>query len=90
MPKHHKPSPARGYLARNVRYARNTKRWSQEELAARASVHRNIIGAIERAETAPTVDTVFAIGKAFGVDCYLLLMAPAEAQPRLLALIDKA
>ena len=66
------------------RAARGLLDWSQEELAARASLHRTLIGAIERSEIAPTTDTVFMLAKAIGVETHVLLMAPAEAHPKIL------
>lgn len=40
---------------------------SQEELAFKANVNKNTIGAIERGEQSPTVDTLEAIAKVFGI-----------------------
>jgi transcriptional regulator with XRE-family HTH domain len=42
-------------LAAEVRRSRGDLGLSQEELADRASLHRNYIGMIERAERAPTL-----------------------------------
>lgn len=74
-------------VAANVRYARIMKRWSQEELAERAGLHRTGVSAVERGETAATVDSIALLGAAIGVEPHLLLMKPREAQPAILAAI---
>lgn len=52
---------------------RKAKGISQEELAARLSMHRNYIGMIERGERNPTIRTLYKVSKALGVDsCELL------------------
>lgn len=51
MPQRPDPQPA---LAQVVRELRAAQRISQEELAARAGVHRTWIGKLERAEVNPT------------------------------------
>ncbi len=40
---------------------------SQEDLAFKANVNKNTIGAIERAEQSPSFDTLEAIAKAFEI-----------------------
>jgi transcriptional regulator with XRE-family HTH domain len=37
---------------------------SQEELAARADLHRNFVGALERGEKSPTLDVIEALAEA--------------------------
>jgi transcriptional regulator with XRE-family HTH domain len=46
---------------------------SQEELAARASVHRTYIGMIERAEKNITLENIEKIAKALDIEIYKLL-----------------
>lgn len=72
MPKHSKPSKARSNLAKNIRYARTTKSWSQEELAHKASLNRNFIGMVERQECAINVDTLSDLSRAFGLEPWVL------------------
>ena len=40
---------------------------SQEKLAEKAGLNRNSIGAIERGESSPTLDTINSLAKAFGL-----------------------
>ena len=46
---------------------------SQEELAARLSMHRTYVGMIERGERNPTIRTLYKIAKALKVDSSKLL-----------------
>ncbi|MEK6805782.1 MAG: helix-turn-helix transcriptional regulator [Pseudomonadota bacterium] len=80
----------RSNLARNIRYARVMLNWSQEALAANASLHRNLIGMIERKESAITLDTLSDLAKALGVDPWVLLQPPSVAQPQILKLLDSS
>ena len=50
-----------------VRKERHQKGLSQEELAARAGVHRTYIGMIERAEKNITLENIEKITKALGL-----------------------
>jgi len=50
-----------------VRDLRKRKSLSQEELAARAGVHRTYVGMIERAEKNITLENIEKIAKALGV-----------------------
>jgi transcriptional regulator with XRE-family HTH domain len=50
-----------------VREERHKKGLSQEELAARAGVHRTYIGMIERAEKNITLSNIEKIAKALGI-----------------------
>lgn len=84
MPKKSSNSKIRGVVAENVRYGRTMRRWSQEQLAELAGLHRTGLGALERAEAAATVDSVAAIALAMGVEPHVLLMAPRDAQPLIL------
>lgn len=47
---------------------RKEQRISQEELAARLSMHRTYIGMIERGERNPTIRTLYKIAKALKVN----------------------
>jgi transcriptional regulator with XRE-family HTH domain len=56
-----------------VRIERVKKNLSQEKLADLAGVNKNSIGAIERGESSPTLDTINLIAKVFGMKpCELL------------------
>ena len=52
----------------NIRQLREGKGISQEQLAAKADLHRTHIGRIERGEKTPNVETVHKIAKALGVE----------------------
>lgn len=60
-------------FATNVRKARNSKGWSQDELGERSGLTRNYIGEIERAEKSPTLDTVEALANALDVKPEVLI-----------------
>ena len=57
----------------NVRYRRKWRRWTQEQLAERASVSPRLITFIEHAKTNPTLDTVETIARAFKLNPTVLL-----------------
>lgn len=58
---------ARERFAANMLRLRQQKGWSQEELAARAALHRNYVGSIERSERNVGVDNMEKIADALGV-----------------------
>ncbi|HEC66010.1 MAG TPA: XRE family transcriptional regulator [bacterium] len=51
-------------LGRRVKRLRRELKMSQEELAAKAGIHRTYMGRIERGESNPPVYTVYKIAKA--------------------------
>lgn len=54
-------------IGMKIRIERTKRRMSQEELAELANLSRPTIGAIERGENSPSVDTVEAIANALGL-----------------------
>lgn len=50
-----------------VKLERIKMNFSQEKLAELSDLSQNSIGAIERGESSPTLDTIGAIAKAFGI-----------------------
>lgn len=54
-------------FGKKVREERLKRSWSQEELAAKAGVHRTYVGMIERAEKNITLENIEKITKALGV-----------------------
>lgn len=60
-------------LARNVRRLRQAIGISQEELAARAQLHRTYISSIERHERNVSLENIFRIANALGVRAPALL-----------------
>lgn len=51
-------------LGRKIKRLRKELKISQEELAAKAKIHRTYMGRIERGESNPPVYTVYKIAKA--------------------------
>lgn len=66
-------STARSRFAVNLRSARLVRGFSQEELGARAGLHRNYIGSVERNEKNISIDTIERLANALGVDVLDLL-----------------
>jgi transcriptional regulator with XRE-family HTH domain len=54
-------------LATNVRINRRLRRWTQEDLAERALLHRTQVGAIERGEKDVRLSTLEKLGHALEV-----------------------
>lgn len=65
---------ARARFAVNLRSARLARGFSQEELAARACLHRNYIGSVERNEKNISIDNMERLAKVLGVDVVDLLV----------------
>ena len=65
---------ARARFAVNLRSARLAHGFSQEELAARAGLHRNYIGSVERNEKNISIDSMERLAIALGVDVVDLLV----------------
>lgn len=61
-PKHR----ARAVFAVNLRRARLAKGFSQEELAAKAGLHRNYVGSVERNEKNISIDAIERLADALG------------------------
>lgn len=55
-------------FGKKVAELRNLQGISQEELAFRCSIHRTYIGAIERGEKSPTLNTIEKIAKGLNVE----------------------
>ncbi len=64
---------ARSRFAVNLRNTRLLRGFSQEELGARAGLHRNYIGSLERNEKNISIDTIEKIANALDVDLLDLL-----------------
>jgi transcriptional regulator with XRE-family HTH domain len=68
-----KPPTLRQVFAANLRRARQSQCMSQEELADRAGLHRNSIGAMERGETNVPLDSLEAVSLALGLEAAYLV-----------------
>lgn len=55
---------ARLQFARKLKSLRLARRWSQEELAERAELHRNYVGAVVRGERNISIDNMEKIARA--------------------------
>jgi transcriptional regulator with XRE-family HTH domain len=66
-------------FAGNVKRLRQAAGLSQELLADRANLHRTYISSIERGERNVSIDNIFAIAEALGVDPRDLLAPAADA-----------
>lgn len=64
-------------LARNMRRLRTSTGLSQEELAARAGLHRTYISSVERGQRNVSLENIFAIASALGCDPRELIDADA-------------
>jgi transcriptional regulator with XRE-family HTH domain len=63
-------------FGKTVRLYRSRAGYSQEELAARAAIHRTYIGGIERGERNPTLLMIHRLARALGVNPSHLLQEP--------------
>jgi transcriptional regulator with XRE-family HTH domain len=68
-------------LAGNVRRIRKSIGLSQEELADRAGLHRTYISSIERNERNVSLENIFLLAKALGVEA-ADLVTPAKDRDR--------
>lgn len=67
-------------LAKKIRKLRNERKWSQEELAARADLHRTYISHIENAKREISVETLCKLAKGFDIEPSELLEGIATAK----------
>ena len=58
----------------NVKVARIKKGYSQERLSELADLSRPTIGAIERGENPPTIETAAKVANALNIDLYKLFI----------------
>jgi transcriptional regulator with XRE-family HTH domain len=73
-----------------VRAARVARDWSQAEFAELSSMTTNHVGVIERGESVPSLDTVEACAKAFGVRVGELVDEPMVEGPWIQKLVTMA
>ncbi|MBS5802607.1 MAG: helix-turn-helix transcriptional regulator [Brachyspira sp.] len=61
-------------VGRNVKLARIKAGLNQEELAEKADLSRETIGAVERGEKSPTIETIGSIADALGIEIHKLFI----------------
>lgn len=72
-----KPKTPKEILAENIRRLRKLTGLSQEELADRAGLHRTYISSIERGERNISLENIFLLANALGVEA-ADLVTPAK------------
>lgn len=63
-----KASRGKRILAHNLRRVRKATGFSQEELADRAGLHRTYVSSVEREERNVSVENIFLLADALGID----------------------
>jgi transcriptional regulator with XRE-family HTH domain len=61
-------------IGNNIKAFRTLRKMTQEDLAAKAKLHRAYIGFIERGERNLSVETIVVVAEALRVPSYVLLM----------------
>lgn len=54
-------------LGMRIKYLRNQKKWSQEDLALEAGINKNYLSDLERGDRNPTIKILERISSAFGI-----------------------
>lgn len=62
------PTDPKTVFARNVKRLRTAAGLSQEELAARAGLHRTYISSVERGQRNISLENIYALASALGSD----------------------
>jgi transcriptional regulator with XRE-family HTH domain len=60
------PADPKEVLARNLRRLRTSTGLSQEELAARAGLHRTYVSSVERGRRNVSLENIFALARGLG------------------------
>ncbi len=71
------PPDPKEVLARNLRRLRRSTGLSQEDLAARAGLHRTYVSSVERGQRNISLENIFALARALGCDPQQLIDARA-------------
>lgn len=80
-------------LARRIKALRRSKRWSQEQLAERASIQRSYVADLEGGYRNPSVRTLVKVANAMGVSLAALFQEKAEidrSDPAVARIVQKA
>jgi transcriptional regulator with XRE-family HTH domain len=70
--------PIERTLGRRVRQLRESRGWTQEQLASRCGKHWTYVGGIERGERNPTLRVLASLAKAFSIPVAQLLLFKKE------------
>ncbi|MEW6544622.1 MAG: helix-turn-helix transcriptional regulator [Nitrospirota bacterium] len=74
-----KASPICKEFGAKVRYLREKKKWSQEELAHVSGIHVTYLSGLERGHRNPTLNVISHLAAAFGITTSELLRSVSEA-----------
>jgi transcriptional regulator with XRE-family HTH domain len=74
----HQARELRIRFAANLREQRQILRLSQEALADLAGLHRTYVSQVERTVTNVSLDNVYKLALALGIDAHVLFLPPAE------------
>lgn len=74
------PGTARRVLARNLVRLRGLRKWSQEELAHQANLHRTFVTHVELQSRNISLDNIEKLATALGVQAYELLTPVSTAE----------
>jgi transcriptional regulator with XRE-family HTH domain len=66
----------RDWVAENLKYYRTLSHLSQERLAEMAGLSSGMIGKIEAKISSPSLESLFNISQALGIEPYLLIRDP--------------
>jgi len=69
MAKHHlvPKSSTKALFGKEIRKHRESRGWSQEDLAERAGLHRNYVGGIERGERNVALENIVKLARALSM-----------------------
>ncbi len=77
------PDLVNAAIARNLRSERTRRAWTLDELAARSSVSKGMLIAVEQARTNPSISTLCRISDAFGISLARLVEVAAPPVVRI-------
>lgn len=69
------------FVGGRIKTERLSRKISQETLALESDIHPSYFGCIERGEKCPTIETLYKISNALGIDLGDLLHSPNSDEP---------